>query len=194
MPRSLFDASELVARIRSGIDVAHSPFIVALDGRSGVGKSTLASTLADALDAPVIDGDDFFAGGTACREDTPALLAATCIDWTKQRLVLESLRSGSAAVWRAFDWDAFDGRLHDRPTRVEPRAVVILEGVYSARPELGDLVDLRVLLKIPEQLRHARLTAREGAIGPWELQWHRAEDAYFESTMRDDAFDLVLSY
>jgi len=66
---------------------------------------------------------------------------------------------------------------------------VLLEGVYSARPELADLVDLRVLVCVPEELRIRQLVAREGGLSAWELQWHEAEDHYFASVVPPSWFD-----
>jgi uridine kinase len=182
--------AETVARRAHG---SSAPCVVAIDGRSGAGKSTLAAALAGLLDAAVIAGDDFFAGGTALRDDDAPARAAACIDWTRQRDVLAALRAGRAATWRAFDWDAFDGRLCDAPTIQPPRPVVILEGVYAARPELAELIDLRVLVVLDDAKRAARLIAREGTIGPWERQWHTAEAHYFGQVMPPERFDLIFA-
>ncbi len=167
---------------------------VALDGRSGVGKSTLAGRSAEATGATLIDGDSFFAGGVDVRSDSPEQRAHDCIDWRRQRAVLEALRAGRPASYRAFDWDAFDGRLQDRPTQVEPArgGVVLLEGVYSARPELADLLDLRMLLRVPGDVRMARLLAREQILTRWELQWHEAEDWYFAHAAPPAGFDIII--
>jgi uridine kinase len=187
------DAETLADMIASSAQHKVSPFIVAIDGRSGVGKSTMAKALAERLDACVIEGDDFYAGGIELRSDSVASRAAACIDWTRQRSVLEALAAGRAAQWRAFDWDAFDGRLCDEPTKLEPKPVVILEGVYAARPEIADLLGLRVVIVVPNEVRLARLSAREGTIGPWERQWHEAEEFYFGSVMPTVSFDLVVT-
>lgn len=133
-------------------------------GRSGAGKSTLAQSLGETSDAALIEGDDFYAGGIELRDDSAEARGA-CIDWTRQRSVLEALRAGREAVWRAFDREAFDGRLREEATRLKPRRIVILEGVYAAHPELADLVDLRVMLTASDDVRLARLMAREGTIG-----------------------------
>lgn len=191
-PAVAADAEALADMIARLAKQKVSPFIAAIDGKSGVGKSTMARALAERLDACVIEGDDFYAGGIELRSDSAASRAAACIDWTRQRSVLEALATGRTAHWRAFDWDAFDGRLCDEPTRLEPRPIVILEGVYAARPELSDLLDLRVLLVAPDEVRLARLAAREGRIGPWERQWHEAEKFYFEAVMPTASFDVVV--
>ena len=168
------------------------PFVVAIDGRSGVGKSTLADRLAAHLPATVIEGDDFYAGGVGILGDSPQSRAARCIDWQSQRPVLSDLRAGRATRYHAFDWDAFDGRLSADATHVAPAGIIILEGVYSARPELRDLVDTRVLVTVPDSLRLSRLIAREGEIGPWETQWHEAEDWYFAHDAPAAAFELTI--
>jgi hypothetical protein len=49
-----------------------------------------------------------------------------------------------------------------------------------------------VLLRVPDAVRLARLLAREGEIGPWESQWHEAEEWYFAHAVPADQFDLVL--
>ncbi len=168
------------------------PFVVAVDGRSGTGKSTLAKALAKRLPATVIEGDDFYAGGTGIEGDPPQSRAARCIDWQAQRRVLTALRAGQAASYHAFDWDTFDGSVAEEATHIAPAAILILEGAYSARPELRDLVDLTLLATVPDAVREERLLEREGEIGPWERQWHEAEDWYFAHAAPDSAFDLVL--
>lgn len=165
MPRVLSDVTELAALIVARTAGVTRPFVLALDGRSGAGKSTLAQALAEKFDAAVVEGDDFYAGGIKLRDDSPEARAAACIDWTRQRPVLETLRSRREAVWRAFDWEVFDGRLRDLSTRVAPKRIIILESVYAARSELADLVDLSVMVATSDDVRTARLTAREGTIG-----------------------------
>ena len=116
----------------------------------------------------VIEGDHFYAGGTAQRWDerTPIERASQVIDWRRQREVLQALRTTGRAEWHPFDWDADDWDTDIVPLRREPlhcavTPVVLLEGAYSARPELHDLLDLRVLLDTPTDVR-LRQTARAG--------------------------------
>ncbi len=183
-------ADDLAGLIRARVTTR--PLIIAIDGRSGTGKSTLAARLAGALDATVIDGDDFFAGGVEVRTDAPADRARDCIDWRRQRPVLEALRAGEVARYHAFDWDAFDGSLEAEATEHAPRPIILFEGVYTARPELSDLLDLRVLVEVPDDVRLARLRSREGAIGPWERQWHEAELWYFAHAAPPPGFDVIV--
>lgn len=199
----------LLARLREAIDVGDEPVFVGIDGRSGAGKSTLAAAVSSGLtrasgDADVvtvIDGDDFYAGGSARAWDarTPAEQAARVIDWRRQRGVLEQLRQRGVAEWYPFDWGAEDWDcdvvpLVREPTVARAVSVLILDGAYSCRPELHDLLDLRVLLDTPRDVRRQRLLDREGEAyrADWEARWSMAEEHYFTTVMPPACFDLVL--
>ena len=171
---------------------ANRPFLVAIDGRSGTGKSTLAQCLSERFDAGLISGDDFYAGGTELLQGSPQALAQICIDRARLNAVLQRLKSGQSANYAPFDWSAFDGSLASDSTSIEPRAMIILEGVYSNHPDLRQWIDFSILLRVPQAERERRLLAREGEITAWERQWHRAEDWYFEHLARPECFDLVL--
>lgn len=187
---------EVADRIRE-VGRDKSVVIVAIDGRSGAGKSTLAAELAGTLSAAVIEGDDFYAGGSRERwlAMAPVDRAARCMSWKRQRPVLAALRASKAASFHAFDWETFDGRLSAVRTTIESAPVVLLEGAYSARPELADLVDLRILVNTPEARRREQLLEREGAEyrDDWESLWSSAEDHYFGIVMPEQSFDLVMT-
>jgi uridine kinase len=188
-------AAVLRARIATARAAARTPVLVALDGRSGAGKSTLAQQVGAEVAALVIDGDDFYRGGGDGFWDArgAAEKVDLVIDWRRQRALLLQLALGEAAAWRPYDWDADDGRLGPAIT-AGPAGVVILDGAYSARPQLADLLDLRVLLDVPPQTRRERLLQREGERyrAEWEARWGEPEDLYFESLLPPGSFDLVL--
>ena len=179
---------------------------VALDGRSGTGKSTLAAVVAEACEAKgatvtVIGGDDFYTGGTAERWDerSPAEKADQVIDWQRQHRVLDDLRVRGNASWYPFDWEAPDWNSDRVPLRSTPISmasadIVILEGAYSARPELHDVLDVRILLDTPPEQRRRQLLQREGDDyrSDWEARWSAAEDHYFGVVMPPHRFDHVV--
>jgi uridine kinase len=181
-----------IERLRS---CSSGPLLVALDGRSGSGKSTFAAAVGRRTGALVIDGDDFYRGGSGQYWD--ALDVRTkldlVLDWRDQRAVLERLRRFEAATWRTYDWEADDGRRREEIT-AGPSDIVILDGAYSARPELTDLYALRVVLEVSRDVRRERLLRREGLRyrAEWEARWGDAEELYFETVMPPAAFDLVL--
>lgn len=172
------------------------PLLVAFDGRSGAGKSTLAARVAGRVGGVVVEGDDFYAGGTDAEwaGRTAADKAAGCIDWRRMRVeALEPLLAGRPAVWRPFDFAAGAG-LVPHTVRRDPAAVVILDGVYSARPELREIVGLAVLVDIPDDAaRRRRLLLREGKafMDAWHALWDEAEDHYCTVVRPRASFDLV---
>ena len=186
----------LIAIITARLQLEDGPVIVGIDGRSGAGKSTLAEQLGASLPRAVIEGDDFYAGGSGEQWDamTPAERAAHCIDWRRQVLVLTSLRAGRAVQWHPYDWEAFDGSLSSVVVRCDPADVVVLEGVYSCRPELRGLVDVCALVHVPESQRLQQLRSREGDgyRSEWESRWSSAEGFYFASVMAPELFDVVI--
>ena len=186
--------SQLISVIERQAAQKSGPYIVAIDGKSGTGKSTLAAQLQQRIQASIIEGDDFFAGGVIILESPASEMAEICIDWRSQRDVVRTLLSRGAVSYFPFDWNAFDGTKSSVSKRVQSEPFVILEGVYSARPELLDLVNYSLLIEAPEDLRISRLMHREVEIGSWERQWHRAEDWYFENRSCRRDFDAVLNW
>lgn len=193
----------LVARVAS----QEAPVFVAIDGRSGSGKSTLAAALTRSLidghgvTTTVIEGDQFYAGGTAkfWDERSASEKAENVIDWRRQRVVLGDLREHGMASWHSFDWEAPDWDadrvpLATEPTMCEAGEVVVLEGAYSARPELHSLLDVRVLLDTPVDRRRRQLLGREGDSyrEDWEARWSSAEDHYFNTIMPPNRFHMIL--
>ncbi len=199
-------AQQLVGPVLERVTSSHGSVFVAIDGRSGAGKSTLAAALAHACDergvtVTVIEGDQFYAGGTAERWDlrSPAEKADQVIDWRRQQRVLDDLRTQGSASWNPFDWNAPDWDSDPAPLRAAPEScasadVVILEGAYSARPELHDVIDILVLLDTPPAQRRQQLLEREGDEyrADWEGRWSVAEDHYFTTTMPIERFDHVV--
>ncbi|MBZ5640691.1 MAG: hypothetical protein LAO51_18285 [Acidobacteriia bacterium] len=194
----------VVAEIRRRVRNGALPLVVAVDGRSGSGKSTVAELVAPRVRATIVPTDDFFAASIPNFDwdvRTPAQRASAAIDWRRLRTeAIEPLRAGQPAWWRAFDFGAGvrpDGSYamqRDLTVR-SPCPVVILDGAYSARPELADLIDFAVLIQAPAAVRHERLAARETPqfLELWHARWDEAEAYYFEHVRPPATLDLVLT-
>jgi uridine kinase len=191
---------------------------LAIDGHGGAGKSTLAAAVARATGAALVHTDDFFLR-PAASATPPALVEY--YDWRRLRAqALEPLTAGGDATFRRFDWKngtepggtgpggtgpggtepGGTGSGGTEPGGTEPggvitvrrNALIVVEGVYSAGPELSDLVDRSVLVDTPEPERLRRLRAR---VTPeeWDCDWLAAEQAYFGAVRPPRSFDLIVS-
>jgi uridine kinase len=191
---------ERVRRIRSE---RGEPVLVALDGQSGAGKSTIATRVASAVAATLVPADDFFAATIPDAEweaRSPSERAADALEWRRlRREALEPLLAGRPARWVAFDFAAGcrpDGTyaMQAASTKRSPAPVIVLDGAYTARPELADLIDLAVLVTAAPDVRRARLIAREEAafLAAWHARWDPAEAYYFTHVCPPERFDLVV--
>jgi uridine kinase len=196
-------AYEIVDRIRSLKRPDSRPFLIAIDGGSGSGKSSIAEIIVQTLGATLIVTDDFFAAhisdrgwlSRSCRER-----AADAINWQGLRSdVLEPLLLRIPAKWYSFDFEAGarpDGtyRIKSDCINYRPGDIIVLEGAYSARPELADLVDLKILVHVPIEIRHRRLIEREERefLEKWHEIWDEAEQYYFQHVRSASTFDMVI--
>ena len=173
--------------------------VVALDGRSGAGKSALASAAARAFDAAVVHVDDFYRDlpGADRLALSPVQGVDRYFDWERLREeALTPLVRRERAVFGCFDW--FTGHGLAGPVIVEPRGVVIVEGVYSARPEFDDLLDLKVLVSVAEATREQRRQERLRTVSrdnpqEWDARWDAAELVYFGAVRPPATFDLIVT-
>ena len=198
--RSIDEATEKVLPIiRERQKAKKGPLLIAVDGRSGAGKSTLAQALAGKTGCAIVAGDDFYAGGTdeKWQNLSPQSRADQVVDWTRLRKeVLEPLLAGKCASWHPLAFDPGIGWTgwKDELVTVRPAKVIILDGAYSARPELADIIDVSVLVETADGPRRKRLVAREGKpfMQRWHQLWDPAEDHYFSKIRPKDSFDIVL--
>jgi uridine kinase len=192
----------IVVRVRQLSAGRTRPLLIAIDGRSGTGKSTLATLVAEALGAALIRSDDFYAAhipDAAWDRFSAAEKVARAIDWPRLRAeALEPLLRGQPAVWHPFDfaYPRPDGTYPRKrePDRCEPAGVIVVEGAYAARPELEDLIDLSILVEAPEAVRCERLAAREDPdfLRAWHARWDEAEAFYFTQVRPRSAFDVAV--
>ena len=168
---------ELAATITSL--AARAPLtMVAIDGESGAGKSTLARTLHGLLPgSQVVDIEHFYSDAGVHPPDglSPEEAYEQHVDWRAlDQRVLRPLRKGEPGSYQTYDWIA--EQRADWAT-VQPRGIVLIDGVYSMRPELMDVYDLTVFVEAPPHVRTARLQARPDdptAVSRWAVgfEWY----------------------
>ncbi|HUY37263.1 MAG TPA: AAA family ATPase [Candidatus Binataceae bacterium] len=167
--------------------------IVAIDGCGGAGKSTLARGVQNSIaNVSIVRTDDFFRPLNQFPRGTlaPAKAYELYLDWDRMRAeALVPVREGKTARYQRYDWatDALGEWVI-----TGPNPIVIVEGVYSSRPELRELLDAIIFIDAPRGVRRRRMLARGHHDSDWMTPWMTAEDWYLEHIRPQDFADLIL--
>ena len=145
-----------------------TPYIIAISGGSGSGKSTLAEALIEAvapLEASLFHEDAYYWP----RAHYSEAVRADGIDYdhpaSKDTAALVSdlatLKSGKPIAQPIYDYKLHD-RMADRHLEIKPVPIVIFEGIHTLSiQEADELIDLRVYVDTPDDLRLARRIRRD---------------------------------
>ncbi|MFJ8434944.1 hypothetical protein ACIQ9P_26950 [Kitasatospora sp. NPDC094019] len=178
------------------LQLAHpqgSTRIVAIDGPGGSGKTTLAAAVSGQLDDSVIvHVDDFYR--PMPDQERERLNAEQgyhrYFHWERLRdQVLIPLRDNQVARYQTYDWPT--GQLGGW-CEIAPGTVVIVEGVYSARPELAPYYHFTAYVDTPRDLCLQRVRARGESPEEWITRWRAAEDHYLHTTWPQTRVKLLV--
>jgi len=166
--------------------------LVAIDGNSGAGKSSLAELLASAYDCNVFHMDDFF---LQPQQRTPERLDAPGgnVDYERFKLeVLDNLKKGGEFSYRKYI--CRNGSFSE-PVHVAPKKINIIEGSYSCHPSLSEAYHLKIFLKATLQMQRERILKRNGPqmLRRFLNEWIPMENKYFEAFDIEGNSDLVFS-
>ena len=168
------DAEPVLELIAAASPVRGFTF-VGIGGRGGAGKSTLAARIEG---AQIVSTDEFWDGEG--------------FELSRLRAeVFDPLVTGREARYASWDWAA----RHPGGTRaIQPRGVVVVEGVCALHRMFRDDYDVRVWVEAPYETRLARGVARDGeeARATWVEQWMPGEDRYVERDDPVSCADLVV--
>lgn len=172
-------------------DPPKRPYIIAIDGRCGAGKSTIAARLAEELNATLFHMDDYF---LRPEQRTPERFSTPGENIDHERFLKEiliPLKEGRTITYSPYSCTT--QTLLD-PITVTPADIVIVEGSYALHPTLRAYYDLRVFLTLFPREQEARIRARNGdAIWPmFKNRWIPMEEAYHIYCEVEKYSDLIL--
>ncbi len=147
-----------------------APVIIAVDGRSGAGKTTLAIELAAQLrnhhKVSLFHLEDIYPGWNGLTAGIERYVST----------VLTPLSRAEPATWNSWDWE----KHYDGDTRVTlPAEIVIIEGVGAAAAEARPLLSAVIWADSPDDVRRKRALDRDGGTyEPFWDQWAAQEEAW----------------
>lgn len=168
------------------------PLVMAIDGGSASGKTTLSRLLSEHYDCTVFHMDDFF---LRPEQRTPERFAQPGgnVDWERFLAeVLLPLRQRRPIQYRKFDCSTFTIA---PGTEAIPKRLTVIEGAYSMHPELAGFYDFSVFLSISPELQKRRIAQRNTpeAAQLFYDRWIPLEQAYFSQLNVEARCDISIS-
>ena len=171
---------DLGALLRSLPPGAGRTRVIAIDGRSGSGKSTVAALLHAELGAPVVSLENLYGGWDGLEHGVDLLVSE----------VLDPLAAGRTAHVPHYDWI---NAVWADPIELPPPELLIVEGVGAGARRAAGYVSVLVWLETADRTRRRRALDRDGGtyLPHWE-RWAAQEAAMLEREATRDRADVVL--
>jgi len=170
----------LGAAVRAAAPRAGRTRVLAIDGRSGAGKTSLAAALSAELGAPVVSLDDLYGGWDGLERGIDLLVSE----------VLEPLAAGVPARVPRYDWVR---QTWLEPTPLQPPELLIVEGAGAGARRAAAFESLVVWLEAPLSVRKKRALERDGeTFEPYWDRWAAQEEAMLARERTPERADAVL--
>lgn len=180
----LFD--EIDKRLEKG------KLIIAVEGSSASGKTTLAEMLREIYGCTVFHMDDFF---LRPEQRTPERYSEVGGNIDYERFleeVLIPMKKGEVINYRRFDCAEMELL---PPIHITPGNLTVVEGAYSTHPEFSGYYDFSVFLDISPELQKERILKRNMPEKAERFfnEWIPLENKYFSETDVKERCDLVVT-
>jgi uridine kinase len=174
-------AAQAGRRLRDAPPRAGKTRVVAIDGRSGAGKTTLAQRLRAQLPgARLVSLEDLYGGWDGLDHGISLLV----------REVLRPLAAGRAAVVPRYDWTS---QSWTTPSVLQPPEFLIVEGVGAGAQAAARYESLLVWIEVDGVVRKQRALDRDGDLFEpmWE-RWAAQEDRVIAREQTPARADIVV--
>jgi para-aminobenzoate synthetase len=152
-----------------------------VDGRSGAGKTSLATALQAALGMPLVALEYLYGGWDGLERGIDLLVSE----------VLEPIAHGRTARVPRYNWIA---AAWDTPWTLAPPEVLIVEGVGAGARRAAAYASVLVWMEEPAPVRRRRALDRDGETfaAYWDA-WAAQEDAMLARERTPERADLVIN-
>jgi uridine kinase len=167
-------------RLLAGAARAGRTRVIAIDGRSGAGKSSLAAVVSRELDAPLVTLEDLYGGWDGLERGIDLLVSE----------VLEPVADGRAAQVPRYDWVRGGW---GEPWVLAPPDVLIVEGVGAGAGRAARYESRLIWMEAAAPVRKKRALERDGeTFAPYWDMWAAQEDALLARERTPGRADVVI--
>ena len=162
--------------------------VIAIDGKCGSGKTTLASEIQKQLDVSIVHADDFT---IPFEMKTPERLSSPGGNLHSERMLAEFFEKLDEKEIKYHPFDYSIGRISDRYETVD-RDIVVVEGSYSLLPCFWPYYDKCYIIDEPLEVRLERILKRVGR-EKYQMyldRWIPLENLYWDTYRFDDIFRI----
>jgi uridine kinase len=165
--------------------------IIAIEGGSASGKTTLSNMINEKYEATVFHMDDFFLQPFQRTKERYNEVGGNVDRERFLKEVLLPLSKGEKVNYRPFNCSVMG--LGDY-IEVVPQKLVIIEGAYSMHPDLRGFYGYSVFLDIDEKLQRERILKRNTPVLAQRFfdEWIPLEKRYFNEMRIKEKCDLII--
>ncbi|MEQ6357498.1 kinase [Lysinibacillus sp. M3] len=178
---------DIIKRFRDR-SIKERPFIVAIDGLGGAGKSTVASKLAEELQlicaVEVIHIDNYIVESSK-RYDTghAEWYEYYYLQWDVELIrnsMLLPLHKNKLQFQLPF-YNQSSDTVNDRKIKLKTNSILMIEGVFLLRHEWKNFYDYRLFLDIPRTVREERVLQRDTYLGDFQERLNKYQRRYWSA-------------
>lgn len=157
------------------------PYVVAIDGMSASGKTTLGELLHhEFANSNLFHMDDYFLQPHQ-RTSKRLSEAGGNVDYERfQNEILSHLQDKCGLTYRKYNCHTQN---MESETHVDWKPLVIIEGAYSHHPYFGSVCNTRIFCEVSESDQRERIAKRNGArmLERFVNEWIPKETVYFQT-------------
>ena len=164
--------------------------IIAIEGGSASGKTTLTGILQELYDCNVFHMDDFFLRPEQRTAERFAEIGGNVDRERFAEEVLSSVKKGETVRYRPFDCSV---QTLGEEVTVQPKKLTIIEGVYSTHPAFSRYYDYMIFLDIDPEFQKQRILVRNSPQLAKRFfdEWIPLENTYFSGTDIKARADMI---